>query len=137
MPAETTLLTAYEITLRGAIPAKKNERKLVRIKGRMAMAHNREVRDQIHSLTLQARVQWGHKPPLEHPEIWVYLTLPRFGADQDNAYTTILDVLQDAGVLKNDNVRRCNGWKHLAPVVKGPAGARILIRPQQGVMEVE
>lgn len=70
---------------------------------------------QIDSMTIQARSQWGKQAPVESPEISVTFYVARANKDQDGMYTTLLDCLQKAGVLVNDNIAHNNGRKVLHP----------------------
>ena len=71
----------------------------------------------IQALEFQLNVQWGGKQPLIHPDITIYLHLKNPLQDKDGAQKTILDLLQKVGVIKNDNIKFCNGWLHIAPAV--------------------
>jgi hypothetical protein len=87
-----------------------------------------DVQAKIQALVNQVRAQWLGRPALVHPEVTVRFQFPRFSKDQDNAYTTIMDVLQEAGVLRNDSAAHNNGWKHIAPVNRGEPKTWIVLR---------
>ena len=74
---------------------------------------------EIAALQLQLNAQWHQREALEHPEVTVRFTLTNDGQDRDGALKTTLDTLQAAGVIKNDNIRHCNGWLHIAPAIVG------------------
>lgn len=78
---------------------------------------NAEVKGQIENLTLQALLHWNNRPPVEHPEITIRLYVGAKRQDRDGMFTTLLDCLQDAGVLVNDNISRNNGRTILEPCV--------------------
>jgi Holliday junction resolvase RusA-like endonuclease len=99
------------MVLRGPCPAKKNLWKTAR-NGRRFLDDT--VRAQIDSLTIQARSQWN-RAPVESPELRITFYVAAARKDQDGIYTTVLDCLQEAGVLINDNIRRNNGRKVLEP----------------------
>lgn len=99
------------LILRGPCPAKKN---LWR-RSRTGMFIDATVRSQIDSLTIQARAQWGKQAPVESPEMSFRFYVSAARRDQDGMYTTVLDCLQEAGVLVNDNIKRNNGRKVLEP----------------------
>lgn len=118
-----------EVSLRlaGDIPAKKN---LYRFSKR-GVYRVKEVEDAIRSLEVQARSQWrtaGMNHAIEHPEIEFFLTFKEFRKDRDNSVTTLLDVLQAAGVLVSDNASRCNGIMTIHPAKRGVPGCDILLR---------
>ncbi|MEM9770009.1 MAG: RusA family crossover junction endodeoxyribonuclease [Cyanobacteria bacterium P01_D01_bin.73] len=92
----------YSFTLTGAITPKARPR--VTRNGTFMPRKYREWKTQaITSLQLQ----WSNAPPISEPvgiEILLTGKHPRRG-DSDNVAGAILDALQDAGVLKNDNLK--------------------------------
>ena len=100
------------ITLWGHCPSKKNlwQRGTA---GKMFLAT--EVKDQIDVLTTQAVFAWKHGSHVEHPELTVKFFVTAQRQDQDGMYTTVLDCLQSAGVILNDNIAHNNGTKILPP----------------------
>lgn len=107
-------LVNVHMTLYGHCPSKKNcwER---REAGRMILPD--EVKQQIKALTMQATFAWKLPGPVEHPELTIRFFVAAKRQDQDGMYTTILDCLQSAGVLVNDNIAHNNGRKVLEPCV--------------------
>lgn len=99
------------LTLHGHCPSKKNDWE----RGETGMFLPKEVADQIKILITQAMYGWGLRGPVEHPELTVTFFVAAQRQDQDGMYVTILDVLQKAGVLVNDNIKRNNGRKVLEP----------------------
>lgn len=99
------------IIMRGTCPAKKNLWKRGK-SGRMYL--NDDVRAQIDTLTVQAESQWGREP-LEHPDMEVRFYVATKRRDRDGMFTTVLDCLQAAGVLRNDNLAHNNGKTVLHP----------------------
>ncbi len=102
------------LTLYGHCPSKKNlwERGT---SGKMFL--NSETKKQIDTLTTQALFQWKLHGPVEHPEITSTFFVCAQRQDEDGMYTTILDCLQAAGVLLNDNIAHNNGRKIHEPCV--------------------
>jgi Holliday junction resolvase RusA-like endonuclease len=100
-----------KLSLRGPCPAKKN---LWRSNGKGAMFLDATIKAQIDSLTIQARSQW-HRPPVESPEMEFTFFVAAARRDRDGMLTTVLDCLQDAGVLLNDNIAHNNGRTVLHP----------------------
>lgn len=103
-----------KLVLKGHVPAKKNLWKRGR-GGRVYL--NREAQDQIDYLTLQAQQKWSGKQPLTHPNFTVQFYARDQRGDRDNKFSTVLDLLQKAGVLVNDNIKQCNGTMTLLPAV--------------------
>jgi Holliday junction resolvase RusA-like endonuclease len=101
------------LTLRGAIPCKKNSYRRS-VNGRMYKTDEQAA--DIRALEWQAKAQWCDEP-VTHPAITMRFYLPDMRRDRDNLATTVLDVLVNAGVLVNDNVRRCNGRIVIEPAV--------------------
>lgn len=67
---------------------------------------------QIEELTLQAMFQWAEVGgPVEHPEVTTTFYVAAKRQDEDGMYVTLMDVLQKAGVLVNDNIAHYNGRK--------------------------
>lgn len=98
--------------LLGPCPSKKN---LLRV-GKGRLFRRKDVAAAIDSLTLQARAQWC-APPVEHPTLCFRFYVPSLRSDRDNRLTTILDCLQAAGVLVNDNSKHANGVMTILPAV--------------------
>ncbi len=94
-----------KLTLRGPVPAKKNQ---WAPKAGGGMFLNREAAASIDSLIVQARAQW-RREPLKRAVVHCTFTIANGRADGDNRQTTILDVLQKAGVILNDNAKRLPG----------------------------
>lgn len=101
-----------KLCLRGPCPAKKNLWKTAR-NGRKFI--DKTTRAQIDSLTIQARSQWGGIRSVENPDMEFTFYVAAARRDQDGMYTTVLDCLQEAGVIVNDNIKRNNGRKVLHP----------------------
>lgn len=97
-----------KLTLRGPVPAKKNQ---WAPKAGGGMFLNREAAATIDSLIVQARVQWRKfkAEPLTRAVVHCTFFIDNGRADGDNRQTTILDVLQKAGVIQNDNAKRLPG----------------------------
>lgn len=74
-----------------------------------------EMKAQIETLTTQALFQWKHPGPVEHPEMTFKFVVAAQRQDRDGMVTTILDCLQAAGVLLNDNIKSNNGRMILEP----------------------
>ncbi len=105
-PVDVTLV------LHGHCPSKKNDWQRG---GSGKMFLPEEVTEQINVLITQAMYHWRIGAPIEHPELTVTFYVAAKRQDQDGMYVTILDVLQKAGVLLNDNIKSNNGWKYLPP----------------------
>jgi Holliday junction resolvase RusA-like endonuclease len=90
-----------KITLSGHIPSKKN---LLRRSKHGGLFRDSKVSAQIDALTLQARSQWIGREPLVRPQAIVTFHVVDYRSDLDNKWTTVLDCLRDAGVIKNDNI---------------------------------
>ena len=103
-----------KIVLNGHCPAKKNLWKRGR-GGRVYL--NSEAQGQIDYLTLQAAKKWSGKQPLIHPDCSVQFSVRDQRGDRDNKLSTILDVLQKAGVVLNDNVKQFNGTITILPAI--------------------
>ena len=100
--------------LKGHVPGKKN---LLRRGRGHHLYRDQGVTAEIDGLILQAREQWGAYPPIRHPMMAITFHVRSRGGDRDNKLTTILDVLQQAGVLRNDNIAHCNGSIMLLPAI--------------------
>ena len=90
------------IILRGHIPAKKN---LLRRSRNGGLFRDKEVSEQIDTLVLQAKAQWAGKAPLDKPELTIQFVCIDQRGDLDNKLVTILDVLQQSGIIVNDNLK--------------------------------
>lgn len=100
------------LVLWGKCPAKKNL--WARGKGGHTFL-NAEVKAQIDALTHQARAQWNGRGPVDHPELIITFQVHHARRDRDGMLTTVLDCLQESGILVNDNIAHCNGRMVLLP----------------------
>lgn len=100
------------LVLWGHCPTKKNEWET---SSSGAVFIPAEVKQQIETLTTQALFGWKYPSHVEHPELDFRWFVSAQRQDQDGMYTTILDCLQAAGVLLNDNIKHNNGLKILRP----------------------
>lgn len=100
------------LVLIGHCPSKKNLWKTRKGGGRFI---DSETQSQIQALCWQAKEQWGGKESLIHPELTVAFYVRNAKPDRDNKLTTLLDVLREAGVIKNDNIAQFNGELRLMP----------------------
>lgn len=96
------------IVLHGHCPSKKN---LWRRGAAGGMFLDADVKAQIDVLTTQALFQWPHLLPITHPNVTVRFFVSAARQDEDGLWTTILDCLQKAGVILNDNIAHFNGRK--------------------------
>lgn len=111
----------FTLELQGPIPAKKQNWRpgkggqVVFYGGKRADGTRQDVRAEYIALVTQARLLWGSRRACIHPALRVQLCVTWRGADRDNKLSTVLDVLVEAGVLKNDNIANCNGLLELLP----------------------
>lgn len=118
--AQTRLIPIHRtLILRGPCPSKKN---LYR-RGKTGMMFlDAQVKARLDSLTIQARSQWSGQPPVTHPDMDVTFYFSSGRPDRDNRLTAVLDCLQEAGVIPNDNAAQFNGTLVLKPAVFVKAG---------------
>ena len=91
----------HKLTFTGKCPTKKNSKHAW--KGRVVI--DPEIRERLEALLWQAREQWCGKAPIETVEsirAWFYV--PHYRADMDGKFTTLLDILTKARVIRNDNM---------------------------------
>ena len=91
-----------KLILLGHVPGKKN---LLRRSKNGGMFRDAAVAEQISKITYQARCQWKDREPLVRPAAKVLFHITDMRSDLDNKWTTVLDCLKDAGVIKNDNIK--------------------------------
>lgn len=108
----------YTLFLRGHIPSKANCYLPRAGKGRK-LRLNPQAKSEIEWLIIQANQQRPREAPFEHPMVTLCFRFKNPAQDRDNAEKTILDVLQEARIISNDNVRHFNGWIHKAPAELG------------------
>lgn len=120
-----------KLTLYGPIPSKKNKLRPRSGKGR-AYHYDKETADQIEALTTFARIQWGPRPPLVHPEMELMFFVLNPAKDQDGMYTCLLDCLKQARVIQDDSIKWLNGKVtiHPAHVVSSLRDERVEIEIQ-------
>lgn len=95
------------MVLHGHCPSKKNGWRIAG--GKMIIPT--EMKAQIEVLTQQAMFAWRYPSPVEHPDVTVRFFVSAAREDEDGMWTTVLDCLQKAGVLMNDNIAHFNGRK--------------------------
>jgi hypothetical protein len=100
------------LTLHGHCPSKKNLWSPTASGGFRLLP---EVKAKIDALTTQALFAWGLRGPVEHPELTIQFYVNHKNRDRDGMFTTILDCLQAAGVLVNDNLAHNNSRTVLEP----------------------
>lgn len=100
------------LVLLGHVPSKKNE--WGPRKGGGIVLSRGASRD-IESLISWANYGWRGKPALEHPKMRVKFFVLNQRSDRDNKLSTILDVLQKAHVITNDNIAHFNGDVTILP----------------------
>jgi Holliday junction resolvase RusA-like endonuclease len=92
----------HVIELRGHVPTKKNGKRS--FQGRVVT--NPEVVGDLRALTLQARLKWGARPPVQKAALKATFYVRDGRGDLDGKFTTIQDVLVKARVLRNDSIAR-------------------------------
>lgn len=112
------------LTLLGHVPSKKNQWKPRPGGGGVYL--DREANAEIAALMTQARIQWGPRRPMANPDIDIEFHVRSLRSDRDNKLSCLLDVLQKAGVIQNDNAKWCNGVLVLKPVVVAKAEKTIV-----------
>lgn len=111
------------LILHGHTPSKKNLWK--RGKGGRTYIDD-EVKAMLDALTTQAKAMWPD-PPLKNPEMEITFYVRDQRPDRDNKLTALLDCLREAGVIKNDNIKSCNGTITMRPAVID-ARERVVVR---------
>jgi len=124
------------IMLYGPVPAKKNKLR-PRSRGSKGRAHmyDEKTAGAIEALATQARIQWGPRRAIAHPELYFRFEVANSAADKDGMLTTVLDCLKTAGVLHDDSIRWCNGVHVNYPaeiVLPDRVGCQILLVFPQG-----
>jgi hypothetical protein len=99
------------LVVRGYVPPKKNQYR----SGKGGFYLPQDVKERLDLIEAQIRKQWGRRPAVRHPNMCFELTLRSTRSDRDNTVQTLLDCMQRAGVIENDNVGHCNGWILIAP----------------------
>lgn len=104
------------ITLWGQVRSKKNAYLPMVINGKMRMIKNSKLRESLNALDCQIPAEYRGLM-LVSPDFRLEMTVADGRSDQDGAYTTILDLLKEAKVIRNDSIASFNGRKILAPCV--------------------
>lgn len=116
------------LTLHGHCPSKKSNYRTTE-SGRLIS--DPETKAQMESLTLQAMFQWSQAVglPVDHPEVTTTFYVRSGRSDEDGKYVTLMDVLQKAGVMVNDNHSHWNGRKiHESSVFVSDGEEKVEIR---------
>lgn len=92
-----------ELILDGSVPSKKNNRRLWEVNGRQMSAPSKKYKDWQDSAMRQVRIQTRERfyKPVSIEVIIYFATLGK--ADLDNRLTSILDMLVECLVLRDDN----------------------------------
>lgn len=114
IPLSEAQIQRQTLHLVGPIPCKKSKYR----RGRAGLFLDAGVVKQIDALVIQARTQW-RRDPIKHPDMRITFRARHRRADRDGMLATLMDVLQKAGVIRNDNVAHCNGRITLEPTVIG------------------
>lgn len=103
------------LTLHGHCPSKKSDYRIVGDR----LISTPETKAQMEALTLQAMFQWSSAVglPVDHPEVTTTFYVRSGRSDEDGKYVTLMDVLQKAGVIVNDNCAHFNSRKVHEPCV--------------------
>lgn len=121
------------MVLQGHCPSKKNLYRRSR-DGRLFLDH--EVKAQIDALIVQAQNKWKRRS-MKDPEIDVEFHVRDARGDRDNKLVTLMDVLQKAGVIANDNIAQCNGTVVLLPAHISPQEhVHVWVLEKQNALEI-
>jgi hypothetical protein len=109
------------IVLDGVMPSKKSCYKTMR-SGRLYLP--KDVKQRLKDIQAEAELKWKFTGlgSLVHPDVAVIFYVSQVRQDSDGQWTTLLDILQRAKVIKNDNHASFNGTKVIKPAVFVDAG---------------
>lgn len=112
-------MTTHHLIIYGLPFSKKNQWTVRRYGKRTGIGLRPDGRDRFKSFVGQALSQWGSRPPIEdrvHGEFQIFQGKGQ-SVDADGVVTTMMDVLEKAGVLKNDYQVDSGRWsRHRDPV---------------------
>lgn len=93
-------MEVYKTTIKGNVPSKSNCYRIIRLGSRCSLAKGKDLKDYEKSFLTQYRAS-----KMLECEFGINLTVyyPSRRADLDNSLKIILDCLQKAGAIKNDN----------------------------------
>jgi len=111
------------IILEGTCPSKKNLYRRAK-NGRMYLSA--DVKAQLDSLSWQALTQ-RPRHPLIHPNMEVEFHVASERGDRDGKLASLLDCLQQAEIIKNDNIKQFNGTVTILPA-KLAVREKVIIR---------
>ena len=116
IPGHGRRILGVILDLTGHVPSKKN---LWRPKPGGGVRLDSSARCAISALVTQAAYSWRSlgRTPLEHPNLTVRFYVANKRGDRDNKLSCLLDVLQEAGVIRNDNIAHFNGTITLLPAI--------------------
>lgn len=125
---------SIEIILTGPIPSKKNKLR----RGRMGQGYHYDEATKACIQALEAQVPAAYRGlNLVHPTVIWQFTVPVRRQDRDALKTTVLDVLKNTGVIKDDNIANFNGKETTLPCLIRPSedySVRIRLRPAPDVL---
>jgi len=97
-----------EIVLKGRIPSKKNSKQWIKRGGRMLLVPSANYAAW-HEEQLWRLKKYKLKSPIERCKVEIAIFFPdRIRADLSNKAESIMDLLVDAGILKDDNHQICH-----------------------------
>ena len=126
--------TSVTLVLKGAVPSKKNMYRRATVRGKPTLVLDKKATALIGPLTLQARTEWNRRggQPLVHPKMSIRFSCSTDALDRDGMVASLLDSLQDAGLLANDNIRHFNERLVIEPALlcaPGQEQVEITIEP--------
>jgi Holliday junction resolvase RusA-like endonuclease len=90
------------IVIKGTTPSKSNQYKLIKIAGHCSMTKTDKVKSFEEAFMWQLPGKWRHKQ-IGLFELTIDVYYPSKRSDLDNSLKVVLDCLQRAGTIKNDN----------------------------------
>ncbi len=112
------------------IPSKKNLLKPRAAGSRGRRYHyDKETTELIEAVQGWIHKAWNPRRAVAHPRVDVHYLVINESQDRDGIWTTVLDCLQKAGVIHNDNIRWFNGTvvHHPAKKVGHPRDAGVVL----------
>jgi Holliday junction resolvase RusA-like endonuclease len=113
----------YEIQLSGK-PCSKKNRYTPRSDGK-GFFKNTKLKADLDWLAIQIPGQYRDLK-LVDPDITVQMYVMNYRMDRDNILVSMMDLLVQAGVLRNDNMADCNGTITIPPAIRSGSWQTII-----------